>query len=81
MLVNIIYLQNKEKFAMDVKDPVNGHDEKWYVVDINDLDQFGSEFELMLASLPLQIPEFKKDMAGKGLIKLGKMSISEEKVK
>jgi hypothetical protein len=35
----------------------------------------------MLASLPLKMPGFKEDMAGKGLIKLGGMKISEEKVK
>lgn len=75
------YLANKEQFAMDVKDPASGREEKWYVLDVNDLDQFNSEFELMLASVPLQIPEFRKDMSGKGLIKLGGMKVSEEKVR
>lgn len=75
------YLANKENFAMDVKDPVSGREEKWYVVDVNDLENFNSEFELMLVSIPLQMPGFKEDMAGKGLIKLGGMKVSEEKVR
>ena len=74
------YLANKESFALDVKNE-HGGEEKWYVVDVNDLENFNSEFELMLASIPLQMPGFREDMAGKGLIKLGKMSISEERVK
>jgi hypothetical protein len=74
------YLANKENFAMDVKNE-HGGDEKWYVVDVNDLENFNSEFELMLASIPLQMPGFKEDMAGKGLIKLGGMKISEERAK
>lgn len=74
------YLANKENFAMDVKNE-RGGDEKWYVVDVNDLENFNSEFELMLASIPLQMPGFKEDMASKGLIKLGGMKISEERAK
>lgn len=71
------YLQHKEDFAIDVKNP-HGGDEKWYVVDVNDLEQFGSIFELSLAVLPLKIPEFREDLAKQGgLIKLGGMKVSE----
>lgn len=74
------YLHNKENFAYDISGE-HGIADKWYVVDINDLDNFGSEFELMLASLPVHMPGFKEEVAGRGLIKLGRMNISEEKVK
>lgn len=74
------YLANKENFAYDISGE-HGIADKWYVVDVNDLDNFGSEFELMLASLPVHMPGFKEEIAGKGLIKLGGMKIREEKVK
>lgn len=56
------YIANREKFAVDVKDPVSGREEKWYVIDFNSLDQFNSEFELFLSSIPIQVPEFREEI-------------------
>ena len=73
------YLHNKESFAYEIKDE-HGLADKWYVIDLNDLDNFNSEFELMLASIPVQLPGFVEEMSGgKGLIKLGGMKVSEHK--
>ncbi|MGN0966996.1 MAG: hypothetical protein ACI4OP_05320 [Candidatus Coprovivens sp.] len=56
------YIANRENFAVDVKDPVSGREEKWYVIDFNSLDQFNSEFELFLSSIPIQVPEFREEI-------------------
>lgn len=56
------YIANREKFSVDVKDPISGRDEKWYVIDFNSLDQFNSEFELFLSSIPIQVPEFRDEI-------------------
>lgn len=56
------YIQHKEEFAIDVKDPKNGQAEKWYVIDFNSLDQFNTVFELSLSALPLQIPEIREQL-------------------
>ena len=74
------YLANKEKFALDVSDE-HGLADKWYVLDVNDLDNFNSEFELMLASLSLHGFGLKEKVDEKGLFKLGGMKISIEKLK
>lgn len=74
------YLANKENFAYDISGE-HGIADKWYVIDVNDLENFSSEFELMLASLPVHMPGFKEEIANGGLIKLGGMKIKNEKVK
>lgn len=56
-----LYLLHKEDFAVDVVDPQNHNVEKWYVVDINTLDNFHDPFELAMSAFPLQVPEIKEE--------------------
>ena len=56
------YIEHKEEFAINVKDPNNGTPQKWYIIDFNSLDQFNTVFELSLSALPLQVPQFKEQL-------------------
>ena len=59
--INEVYLCHKEDFAIDVVDPRNNNSEKWYIVDLNHLEEYESVFELSMTALPLKIPEIREE--------------------
>lgn len=56
------YLENKEKYGFDIKDPKTGNQERWYTVDLNNIDRFDSIFELSFNAIPLSFPEVRESL-------------------
>ena len=56
-------IKHKEDVALDVIDPVTGNNEKWYMVDVNNVDQFASVPEFAMYTVPFSRPEIKDEMS------------------
>ena len=57
-----VLLQNKEEIALNVTDPGTGRKDKWYMIDINNVDQFGSVLEMAMYTMPYSNPVIKEEM-------------------
>ena len=57
-----LLLQHKEDIALNVTDPGTGRKDKWYMIDINNVDQFGSVLEMAMYTMPYSNPVIKEEM-------------------
>lgn len=57
-----VLMQHKEDIALNVVDPATGREEKWYMVDVNNIEQFHSAFELAMYAMPYRVPLVKEEM-------------------
>lgn len=57
-----VLIQHKKDIELNVVDPVTGRDEKWYMVDVNNIEQFTSAFELAMYAMPYRVPQVKEEM-------------------
>ena len=57
-----VLLQHKEDIALNVTDPGTGRKDKWYMIDINNVDQFGSVLEMAMYTMPYSNPVIKEEM-------------------
>ena len=57
-----VLMQHKEDIALTVINPVTGCEEKWYMVDVNNIEQFHSAYELAMYAMPYKVPLVKKEM-------------------
>lgn len=56
-------IKKKEDVALDVIDPVSGRNEKWYMVDVNNVEQFNNSMELAMYAAPFKYPQIKDEMS------------------
>ena len=57
-----VLLKHKEDIGLDVTDPGTGRKSRWYMVDINNVDQFQSILEMSLYTMPYNNPEIREEM-------------------
>ena len=57
-----VLLKHKEDIGLDVTDPGTGKKSRWYMVDINNVDQFQSILEMSLYTMPYNNPEIREEM-------------------
>lgn len=57
-----VLMQHKEDIALTVINPVTGCEEKWYMVDVNNIEQFTSAYELAMYAMPYRVPQVKEEM-------------------
>jgi hypothetical protein len=57
-----VLLQHKEDIALNVTDPGTGRKDKWYMIDINNVDQFSSVLEMAMYTMPYSNPVIKEEM-------------------
>lgn len=57
-----VLLKHKEDIGLDVTDPGTGRKSRWYMVDINNVDQFQSILEMSLYTMPYNNPVIKEEM-------------------
>lgn len=57
-----VMLQHKEDIGLNVTDPGTGRKDKWYMIDINNVDQFGSVLEMAMYTMPYSNPMIKEEM-------------------
>lgn len=57
-----LLLQHKEDIALNVTDPGTGRKDKWYMIDINNVDQFGFVLEMAMYTMPYSNPVIKEEM-------------------
>ena len=57
-----VLLKHKEDIGLDVTDPGTGRKSRWYMVDINNVDQFQSILEMSLYTMPYNNPAIREEM-------------------
>ena len=57
-----VLMKHKNDIALNVIDPVSGREETWYMVDVNNVEQFASAFELAMYAMPYRVPQVKEEM-------------------
>ena len=57
-----VLIQHKKDIELNVVDPVTGREEKWYMVDVNNIEQFTSAYELAMYAMPYRVPQVKEEM-------------------
>lgn len=57
-----VLLNHKEDIALEVTDPGTGRKESWYMVDVNNIDQFQSSGEMLMYTMPYHDPMIKQEM-------------------
>ena len=57
-----VLMKHKDEIALNVVDPANGREEIWYMVDVNNIEQFTSAYELAMYAMPYRVPQVKEEM-------------------
>lgn len=57
-----VLIQHKKDIELNVVNPVTGAEEKWYMVDVNNIEQFASAYELAMYVMPYRVPQVKEEM-------------------
>ena len=57
-----VLLNHKKDIELTVINPANGSEEKWYMVDVNNIEQFTSAYELAMYTMPYRVPQVKEEM-------------------